>query len=233
MENNPYQTPAASLEAPTVSGVSGTYGAFRQNGVLKSILATLLVVESMAMIFSGGVLNYLGMQQYQSDEYQLADEPSQLDEIITLTDSLHSYFILIIMVIFGIWINRACKNAWLLDPPRMGITPGWSVGYYFLPILSLWKPYVSMKQIRSASYGSDHALRNVLPAWWTLWLVSALIGSIIAWLYYNADTEEGYLMTFKLTFVSTAINVALNYIAVILITGITRAQNRRVNQWHA
>ena len=122
MAHNPYQAPVAQVDTP-VTGLSGTYGAFRNNGTLKSIIVSLLVLDSMLVIFNSGVLNYLDMQQFQSDDYWLTDEPSQLDNIIGLTSTVQAILSVIIMVIFAAWINRSCKNAWLLDPPRMSITP--------------------------------------------------------------------------------------------------------------
>ncbi|MCP5535343.1 MAG: DUF4328 domain-containing protein [Akkermansiaceae bacterium] len=233
METNPYKTPVAQLEPTLATGVSGTYGPFRDNGPLKSILLILLVLDSMFVLFTSGVLNYLDMEQYQSDEYWLTDEPSRLDAIIDMANSAHGILIIVTVVVFAMWINRSCKNAWLLDPPRMRITPGWSVGYYFIPILNLWKPYLAMKEIRSASYGRDHALRRTLPLWWTFWIISSMLGQIIFRMYLNSDSDESYLMACKLSFVSVPVDVILNYIAMILVTGITTAQKRRLAQWHA
>lgn len=233
METNPYRTPVAQLEPTAATGTTGTYGPFRNNGPLKSLLIGLLVLDSMFVIFNSGVLNYLDIQQCQSDEYWLTNEPSQLDNIMELIGTSHGFLIIITAIVFAIWINRSCKNAWLLDPPRMSITPGWSVGYYFIPIINLWKPYVSMKEIRSSSYGSDHALRGIMPIWWTLWIISGILGQLVFRMYLTSDTDESYLMASKLAFISVPVDVILNYIAIILITGITAAQKRRLSQWHA
>ncbi|MEJ6570856.1 MAG: DUF4328 domain-containing protein [Akkermansiaceae bacterium] len=233
MESNPYRTPVAPLETTPATDAVGTYGPFRDNGPLKYVLIGLLLLDSMFVIFNSGVLNYLAIKQYESDEYWLTDEPSQLDNIMGLIGASHGFLILITAIVFVIWINRSCKNAWLLDPPRMSITPSWSIGYYFIPIVNFWKPYVSMKEIRSSSYGSDHALRGLMPIWWALWIISSILGLVVFRIHLTSDNDESYLMASKLAFVSVPVDVILNYIAIILITGVTAAQKRRLSQWHA
>ena len=233
MDSNPYQAPATLPTDPSSTGINGPYGAFRRNGRLKTALVSLLVIDAMMSIFSSGVLNLLDISQQASDEYWQTAEPSKLDEIITLTGSLHLAFILILMVVFLAWINRSCKNGWLLDAPHMKTTPGWSVGYFFIPILSLWKPYGTMKEIRRASFGNDNALRSILPLWWTFWLISNFLGQIIFKLYSNSEDQESYLVACKLDLVSVPIDVVLNYLAIALVTSITAAQHRRAAQWKA
>ncbi|MBT8044423.1 MAG: DUF4328 domain-containing protein [Verrucomicrobiae bacterium] len=232
MATNPYTTPSAQVEANVVAGVSGAYGAFRRNGTLKTVLVSLLVADSMMVIFISGVLNFLDMQQYQSEDYLLQEGPSKLDNIIQLSGTAYGLLAIITMVIFAVWINRSCKNAWLLDPPRMRITPGWSVGYYFIPILNLWKPFVSMKEIRSASYGNDHSLRGILPMWWMFWIISGILAQIVLRMYLNVESEDSYLMACKLDLISVPVDVILNYLAIVVVTSITIAQERRVTQWH-
>lgn len=239
MDRNPYTTPTATPNNPSVSGstggsISGPYGAFRKNGTLKTILVTLLVIDSMLIIFSSGILNLLDIEQQSSQEYQLSEAPSQLDEIINLTGNIHILSGIALMVAFAVWVNRSCKNGWLLDAPHMKTTPGWSVGYYFIPILMLWKPYGTMKEIRRASYGNDHALPATLPLWWTFWLLSILLTHVIFFIILkDINNNESYLMACKLDLVSVPIEITLNYLAIALISGITLAQQRRAAQWQA
>lgn len=45
------------------------------------------------------------------------------------------------------------KNAWAIGgilQPTM--TPGWAVGFYFIPIALIWKPFQGMSQIWSATF---------------------------------------------------------------------------------
>jgi len=231
MPEDPYKAPTTIPATAQTAGIRGPYGAFRDNGTLKTILVSLLVIDAMMSIFTSGVLNLLDIQQQNSDAYWLTDEPSKLDNIISLASGIHVLFIIVLMILFFVWINQSCKNGWLLDGPRMKTTPGWAVGYYFIPILMLWKPFTAMKEIRSASYGSDTALRSILPLWWTFWLISSFLNNNIVGSYMNSDNQESYLMACKLDLVSVPVDVIHNYLAIALITGITLAQQRRAEYW--
>ena len=233
MASNPYLTPVTSPADSSTPRITGPYGAFRRNGILKTALVSLLVIDAMMSIFSSGVLNWLNINQQTSHEYLLTNAPSKLDEITSLTGIVHLAVILTLVLVFSAWINRSCKNGWLLDAPHMKTTPGYSIGYFFIPILSLWKPYGAMKEIRRASFGNDNALCRMLPLWWTLWLTSNLLGLVIYKLYSNADDQESYLTACKLSLVSVPIGVILNYLAIALVTSITAAQRRRAAQWKA
>ena len=229
--NNPYTAPAAEPHPTPNVGLQGPYGAFRKNGTLKNVIVAFLVLDAMMCIFNTGILNYMDMRQYEDASYLATDETSELDSVIQISALSQVALNVTLIVLFCVWMNRSCKNAWLLDPPRMTTTPGWSVGYFFIPILMLWKPYSSMKEIRSASYGKDHPLKSVMPLWWTLWLITSFIGNITFRLYASADPDK-YLMASKLDLVATPLNVILNYLAITLVTGITLAQERRLVHWH-
>lgn len=231
MDTDPYKAPTTAPSSPQAIGISGPYGAFRENGTLKTILVSLLVIDSMMSIFTSGVLNLLDIQQQKSDAYWLTEEPSQLDDIINVASIAHLLLIIVLMILLFVWINRSCKNSWLLDAPRMKTTPGWAVGYYFIPILMLWKPFTSMKEIRSASYGSDTALKAIIPLWWTFWLLSSFLNNNIFGSYLGSADQESYLMACKLDLVSVPIDVTFNYLTIALVTGITLAQRRRAEYW--
>ncbi len=233
-EQNPYTTPASQRHQAvptTVPGIQGPYGSFRNNGGLMATLITLLVINVFLTLFSSGFLSFLQLQVYESDDYVLTDELTKLDQIVGLVSIGHLILYILLAIIFCVWMNRSCKNAWLLDAPHMKITPGWSVGYYFIPILSLWKPYVAMKEIRRASYGNDHDLGKTLPLWWTFWLLSNLIGQVIGRLSLGAETLEDYIMVSKIELINMPIELILSGLAMVLVLNITRAQKSRMAQW--
>lgn len=74
------------------------------------------------------------------------------------------------------WIHRANHNARQLGATGLKFTPGWAVGWYFIPIASIWKPYQAMKEICQASFNPgrwwDEDRPALLPAWWALWLLA-------------------------------------------------------------
>ena len=77
-------------------------------------------------------------------------------------------FQIVIFVVSGIlilmWKYRANFNAHQLGGTRMEFTPGWSIGWYFIPFSNLWKPYQAMKEIWKASRNpEDWQIQGVSP----------------------------------------------------------------------
>jgi len=84
-----------------------------------------------------------------------------------------------VAVLFLRWIYRANDNARRLGAEGMRFTPGWSVGWYFIPIASLWKPYQAMKELWLASRNprdwQNQTRGAVLPWWWLFWLLGTIV----------------------------------------------------------
>ena len=73
------------------------------------------------------------------------------------------------------WIHRANHNARQLGAADMRFTPGWAVGWYFVPIAWFWKPYQAMTEIWRASRNPGgwrgELVSPLLHWWWILWIV--------------------------------------------------------------
>lgn len=82
---------------------------------------------------------------------------------------------LIIAILVLNWIHLANRNARQLGAGDMRFTPGWAVGWYFVPIAWFWKPYQAMKEIWQASASPfgwrGQQVSPLLHWWWFLWLV--------------------------------------------------------------
>jgi len=61
----------------------------------------------------------------------------------------------------------------------MEITPGWAVGWNFIPIATLWKPYQAIRQIWQASHNlqapESVPVPNLFVWWWTFWIITQFI----------------------------------------------------------
>lgn len=99
-----------------------------------------------------------------------------LESLVGLVASLTALLLVVTSVSVLMWIHRANYNARQLGATGMKFTPGWAVGWYFIPIASIWKPYQAMKEICQASFNPrqwwDEERPALLPAWWALWLLA-------------------------------------------------------------
>lgn len=63
----------------------------------------------------------------------------------------------------------------------MTISPGWSVGWFFVPFANLVKPYEGVKETWRASHQTgglyEEAESELLPWWWGLWLLTNILST--------------------------------------------------------
>ena len=126
------------------------------------------------------------------------------DEVAEANDTRESflgiiYFIIYISsgITFIMWFRRAYFNLhqkvnWLNH------SEGWAAGCWFVPIVNLYRPYQIMKELyietkklltkkglsEKVNYTTDY-----LGWWWTLWIISGIIGQIIFRYSIRGDTD--------------------------------------------
>ena len=85
------------------------------------------------------------------------------------------------IVVVAMWIYRISANAHAISG-EMTISPGWAVGWYFIPIANLFKPFQAMKEAWLASHFRGNWHGEPAPAllgwWWGLWLVTNVLSNI-------------------------------------------------------
>ena len=59
---------------------------------------------------------------------------------------------LLAAVAFCVWIHRAASNLPALGRYGMKFTPGWCVGWFFIPFANLVKPFQAVKELWRASH---------------------------------------------------------------------------------
>ncbi|WP_108812634.1 DUF4328 domain-containing protein [Sphingorhabdus sp. Alg231-15] len=143
----------------------------------------------------------------------------------------HSAVFFITVIFFSIWIYQAAANVIASDVDGFEYTPGWSVGWYFVPFANLVKPFQVMRQIRNASYGANVHLddgNSQLTMWWTAWLVTSIAGNISTRLTLRAETLETLLMATQVGAVSSIASFVLYPVVIKLVKDITGAQQEHL-----
>ena len=115
--------------------------------------------------------------------------------LLVLSVAMMALVSLITAILVLKWIHRAAWNARELGATWMKHTPGWAIGWYFIPIASLWKPYQAMKEIWHASHrpsrpmSDDEGRGTMLALWWGLWIVTFFGAGGVSWTA-SAETAE-------------------------------------------
>ena len=91
--------------------------------------------------------------------------------IVTILDAIAT---IVAGVLTLMWIYRASANAHSMKTDAMDISPGWAVGWYFIPVASLWKPFQAMREIWNVSQSPTSGTFDtpaILRWWWGLWII--------------------------------------------------------------
>jgi hypothetical protein len=91
-------------------------------------------------------------------------------------------------VFFGIWVHRAAKNLRGLGRHGMQFTPGWCVGWFYVPFANLVRPFRAVSEVWRASTSDPESDGNgwsmmgtstaLLGLWWGTWIGGNLVSNI-------------------------------------------------------
>jgi hypothetical protein len=213
-----------------MTGSAGRYGVFRDNRIFTTILVVLLIMHLIGDLVLG-ILAGLELAQLSApggEAHFYGDDLSALDMAMIFAGLGYLLMVFVTIVIFCIWKNRTCKNAWHLAPDAMTFTPAWAVGWYFIPIANLWKPFGAMREIIRVSCPVKPPL-TLAGWWWALWIITSITSQISFRAALGEDLDT-YLISNYVDVCSTPLAVALDIILLVLVRRITRDQLKQVGQ---
>ena len=76
---------------------------------------------------------------------------------------------------------RAMKNLHTVGSKHPEMSPGWAVGWYFVPIANLWQPAQGMSQIYNGTYdavGEATPAGSRIAIWWTCWILTNISANV-------------------------------------------------------
>lgn len=137
------------------------------------ILAEFLVLPALLTSPDTGALYLPGLE---------IPLPPMMETLALVSIFLYGALLIAATIVFLAWTYRAAGNAVSLSTEDPNISPGWAVGWYFVPLFFLWKPYQALGRIwrTSLSPGQPHAA--ALPAsfrlFWTFGVISSVLGQL-------------------------------------------------------
>ncbi len=196
----------------------------RRGKILQALLigGALISVATLA----GQIAELNGVISLESEQF------SQAEMLYALTGIGYLLLLLATYILFGMWIYRAAANIVAAQTEGFDYTPGWAVGWLFIPIANLFKPYGAMRQIYNASNGRGVNVIDegnwLLRAWWAAWLVVSIAGNISFRLSLRAETPEDIRASLEVDALATAAGFFLYPLAYLLVKRITDAQKHRL-----
>jgi len=142
-----------------------------------------------------------------------------------------------VLVALLVWVYRANKNLRSLRAAGLVFTPGWAVGWFFVPFMSLFRPYQVVSEIWRASHPEVDendgtawkavGASPVVGCWWAVFLISGVLGFGTAQMGLSAATPRELLdLTYALV-VSDGMVVVYSLITILMVRRISQFQEAK------
>lgn len=150
--------------------MTGDRPEFREQGMLAAAVRWLLWANALCAVLEIVLRWRRDFDPYLIDEAEAAMILAQL-ALFAGT-----------VIVFLIWLYRAEVNARALGAQDMMVSPGWAVGWFFIPLVHLVMPFMAVRELWKASATPrDWQLTPVSPVialWWACWLGTVISGNI-------------------------------------------------------
>jgi hypothetical protein len=215
----------------TNDGAGATEDAgFRSLDVISKALVAMLLFGAF-LILMNEIVDLLQLQLL-SGPYSHEDAV-QNDLRVSGVELGVSVMVLVTFPVFGTWIVRAHRNLPALGAERLDVTPGWALGWFFIPIANLWRPFSSMRTLWKASHdGPRWEFEDVpwwMAVWWVGWIVSGLLNRVVVGMTRpNMSVAELADVT-VVNMVTSGVMLVVHGLAALMVYRIWRAQNTQLD----
>jgi hypothetical protein len=130
----------------------------------------------------------------------------------------------------GVWIYHAAKNVRGLGARGLETSPSWAVGWYFIPFMSLFRPYQAMREIYQASVSPgtwrSAPVSPVLSLWWAAWLIAGLAGNALFIGARGVTSPSGIQVVTLATIGDSVLSVVALVLFIFVVNAVSTAQQR-------
>ena len=195
----------------------------------------LYVIASAILAICGGVHADALSKLDASAAYAVSDGlPGRetLDIAIGFAGLFYLVAYAVCIVLVAKWIYRTNRNAHAAAT-GMTITPPWSVGWFFVPLANLWKPFQAMRETWQVS--TDPAAWRAVPTpsllhyWWALWIASNVFGNLSFRMTMGIKTVGDAVVSDYVDVASAAVDIPLGLVLIAVVTRLTALQSRTVD----
>ncbi|MEL7190012.1 MAG: DUF4328 domain-containing protein [Pseudomonadota bacterium] len=139
-------------------------------------LTTLIAIGFFALTLLGELGELAGLINLEAIELG----PIELIYSIVLLGNTASFLLSVVAI--SMWIHRAHSTLREAGRHDLQYTPGWAVGWYFIPFANLFKPFGAMRELWSESHVAPDSYGSESPGnlgiWWGAWIIGNILANI-------------------------------------------------------
>ncbi len=192
----------------------------------KLVVAAIWAVLALSLATAlGNVLSAAGFIDFNSAKL------SPLSTAFMIVYFCNSATFIISIVLVSLWIYRAHDNLRAAGVNDLEFTPSWSVGWFFIPIMNLFKPFQAMKELWNGSHGTGDGYGEQSPStvatWWTLWIARNIV-NILSGRMIMAGDEAGASLTLVLYAISEIFTAGAAWFLLTIVREVLDAQRNHL-----
>ena len=185
----------------------------------------ILLVIHVLLLFAGLYAHLWTYRLYSAmpESTGICRIPPGISKFVILAQ-LGSFFMTAIF--FLLWTYRSYRHLSALSDRNLRFSPGWAVGWFFAPIMNLFRPYQVMKEMWKESdpdadpsrpeEGKGRTGSPLLKGWWGLWLLNNLLAGVSAFVPMDPGESARFM------FLSSIAGILLCLAAFLLVRAIDR-----------
>jgi hypothetical protein len=175
-------------------------------------LIAVSIIHISSQIVQINLLNdYFVKDLYSEDTFNILADNN--DSRIAFVDAVFLILLVSSFIIIGRWLYVSAKINHLLRIKGLNITPGWAIGWYFIPFANLVMPYRSLKETYKASFNSEDWQCTMIPydfpIWWTTLLVGKVLDNLSSLMYLNLGERYTYEELIQLSYIAISSDTLL------------------------
>ena len=196
-----------------------------------ALLGLAALVDAAAVVT--GVFQYRLLTRAAQDLPVTEAEAAANDTIYGAVGLLQVAFLIAAGIPFLMWLHRTYRNLGSLGTTGQ-YSPGWAVGYFFVPILNLFRPYQVLTEIWSGSDPSQHTQDNSLSippegptlvmGWWGLFLASGFLSNSASRMMMREETTSGLQLATGVMLLADLTSVVAAILAILMVKRIEERQ---------
>ncbi|MGD0190851.1 MAG: DUF4328 domain-containing protein [Rhizomicrobium sp.] len=145
---------------------------------LRYSLAAFIVISLSSLVQAGALLWFLKSVQAGAfpSRSSMVSAAAVLDFWQIALARVLFVGLLLNAIIYFVWLYRAGGNVRALGAQGLEASPGWSVGWYFIPFANLFMPPRNMGELwrasRAPSAWREQTGSALIGWWWACWLIA-------------------------------------------------------------
>jgi hypothetical protein len=151
-------------------------------------------------------------------------ELASSDSLMQLTGVLELGVIAACAGLFLVWLHRVVANGPALGGHELRYTPSWAVGWWFVPVLNLVRPFQVIAEAWMVSARDPGASLGVLlPTWWGLSVLGVVVSRLVV-VRAGGDTLAGLRTEAIIETTASLVLIVAALLCVVVVRRLTERQ---------